>query len=233
MLRNPPERKARKRYRLYKLTTVVITEHEIKLNKPQKPIPFFGPLFSLISMAIVSIIAIFMKIFVIIVIPVLIITMIIIGIYLGIIDWLFLKITGKERKQSNSNIVNPFANLPISVEFIYLTGTERFDLITKYNLEDDDIYETNIGKIITEPVINDIEGRYFEHKPTVFQGNIFVEEIKLPDFKTNIGYLDTQNLTYNIIKEFDSCHLISFKKEDNELNISWFESKGKGSITVN
>ncbi|HXD92519.1 MAG TPA: hypothetical protein VNX01_04860 [Bacteroidia bacterium] len=140
-------------------------------------------------------------------------------VYENVLEKLYYKLTGKQRKTFIPK--NPYSGLSIDVDFqyIYLIDNYINNLIEKYNLSEDDFRDMEIGKIETIPSIDNLSNRYFDHNTIVFQDKLFVQEVKLPDFNTSLGYIDCKNLTYHTITDFDYYPRISFNNTNNALDI--------------
>lgn len=141
--------------------------------------------------------------------------------YENVIEKYYNKWTGKRRKHVTTKLENPYADLSISIDFkhIWLIDNCFENLKKKYHLTDKDFRDLEIGKIETDPQINELSEKFFDYKTMVFQDKLFVQEIKFPDFNTSIGYIDCKNLSYQTIKEIDSYPMTSFNKTPDELEI--------------
>ena len=177
----------------------------------------------------------------IVIIPVAIIILILLPFFLlfgltyeNVIEKYYYKWTGKQRKHITPKLENPFADLSTSIDFKHVSLIDNCveNLKEKYNLTDNDFRDLEIGKIETEPQINDLSDKFFDYKTMVYQDKLFVQEIKLPYFNTSIGYIDCKNLSYQTIKNLDSYSMTLFNKTADELEITLRQKGTKTLIKV-
>jgi hypothetical protein len=177
----------------------------------------------------------------IVIIPVVIILLILLPFFLlfgltyeNVIEKYYYKWTGKQRKHITPKLENPFADLSTSIDFKHVSLIDNCveNLKEKYNLTDNDFRDLEIGKIETEPQINDLSDKFFDYKTMVYQDKLFVQEIKLPYFNTSIGYIDCKNLSYQTIKNLDSYSMTLFNKTADELEITLRQKGTKTLIKV-
>lgn len=204
---------------------MTINEQDIQLTSKEKFSDFFNssPLSLIVMIPVVIIILILLPFF------------LLFGLtYENVIEKYYYKWTGKRRKHVSPKFENPYAELSISIDFnhIWLIDNCVENLKEKYNLSDNDFRDLEIGKIETDPQINDLSDKYFDYKTIVFQDKLFVQEIKFPDFNTSIGYIDCKRLSYQTIKDLDSYPMTSFNKTTGELEITLRQNGMKTLIKV-
>ncbi len=204
---------------------MTINEQDIQLTSKEKFSDFFNssPLSLIVMIPVVIIILILLPFF------------LLFGLtYENVIEKYYYKWTGKRRKHVSPKFENPYAELSISIDFkhIWLIDNCVENLKEKYNLSDNDFRDLEIGKIETDPQINDLSDKYFDYKTIVFQDKLFVQEIKFPDFNTSIGYIDCKSLSYQTIKDLDSYPMTSFNKTTDELEITLRQNGMKTLIKV-
>lgn len=204
---------------------MTINEQDIQLTSKEKFSDFFNssPLSLIVMIPVVIIILVLLPFF------------LLFGLtYENVIEKYYYKWTGKTRKHLKPKLENPYADLSISIDFKHIWLIENCveKLKEKYNLSDNDFRDLEIGKIETEPQINDLSDKYFDYKTIDFHDKLFVQEIKFPDFNTSIGYIDCKSLSYQIIKDLDSYPMTSFNKTTDELEIILRQKGTKTLIKV-
>lgn len=204
---------------------MTINEQDIELTSKEKFSDFFNssPLSLIILIPVVIIILVLLPIF------------LLFGLtYENVIEKYYYKWTGKSRKHLLPKFENPYTDLSISIDFkhIWLIDNCVENLKEKYNLSDKDFRDLEIGIFETDPQIKDLSDKFFDYNTVVFQDKLFIQEIKFPDFKTSIGYIDCKNLSYVTIKDFDSYPIVSFNKTPDELEIILRQAGTKTLIKV-
>lgn len=203
---------------------MTIIEQDIKLTSREKFNDFFNssPLVIIVMIPVVIIVIVLMPFF------------LLFGLtYEYVIEKYFYKWTGKIRKNPSPKIDAPYADLSISIDFKHICSIDKcYDCLKeKYNLSDKDFENLEIGFIKTEPNNAGLADKYFDFKTIVFQDKLFVQEIKFPEFRSSIGYIDSKSLSYEIIKEFDFYPMTTFSNTTDELIIT-IRQKGLKKLLI-
>ena len=152
----------------------------------------------------------------------------------NIIEKYWYKLTGKKRKHLIPDKYHPYSELPIQIEYqnFWEIDGDIDKLKEKFKMTDRDFDELEIGRFSTNQIISNLENRYFDWKTFVFDNKIFVQEVKLPEFKTSIGFIDCKELKYEIINDVGSYPLISFEDKGDSLEITLRQPKMKKIIKI-
>ena len=152
----------------------------------------------------------------------------------NIVEKYWYKLTGRQRKPKQPDFKDPYTELPIKVDFqlIWLIDGLIEKMKEKFKMTDKDFDELEIGQFTTNPPIADLKDRYFDWNTFAFDDKLFVQEVKLPDFKTSIGLIDCKDLKYSTIKDFDSYPLTTFTDKGDTLEITLRQPKMKKLIRI-
>lgn len=133
---------------------------------------------------------------------------------------------------SLSNFPDYLLSIDINFQEISLIEGYIERLMKLPGMKVEDLGEMNIGLIRTAPPIPDLEAKHFDHCAYAFEDYLFVLEVELPKFKTNLGCIDCEELNYIVIKKFEDYPTLSFKERDGALDIIVRQHLSKKKITI-
>lgn len=205
---------------------MTITETDIQLTRKEKFTDFLKT--SLLGKIIMTALTLIVFVLFPLLVPLVLI-------WENIVEKYWYKLTGKQRKLKHPVLKNPYSGLPISIDFrgCWLIDGCLDKMKEKFNMTDADIDDYQfIGQITTDPPITELQGKYFDPKTFVFNDKVFVQEVKLPGFKTSLGFIDCKNLKYEIIYDMDSYPSTIFTGNGDTLEITLRQPKLKKLIRI-
>ena len=142
----------------------------------------------------------------------------------------YYKITGNVPKEPPQ----PFAELPIVVEFKDVRSNENYleEIDEKYRFTIE-FHDDEYGKIETDPPIPELQNKFFIYNTTVFKDKLFVHEIVFADnYRIYIGCIDCENLTYQVIKEIENDIEPTYERIADSLEITLRKKGMKKKIII-
>ncbi len=137
-------------------------------------------------------------------IPVIILALIVGLFYENIIERYFYKLIGKKRRPPKEKNLHP--NLPsfISIKSMWSIDNIQDRMKNEFGLPEDEIEDMHLIQIESSINIKGLGNYFFDPEIILFNNDVFLQKIDLPDYNCSLCYIDIKKLTF---REFPNSYM--------------------------